>query len=50
MGTLRKYKITDIRTGRVDTMKGKSRRTIEKRLGKRADDVLIHIMKDIRHG
>jgi hypothetical protein len=38
---LKCWAITDIRTGRVTVVRAKNRRTLERRLGKRADEVLI---------
>lgn len=42
---LKCWQLTHIRTGRVTMLRAKSRRTLEKRLGKAADDVLIKELK-----
>lgn len=44
------FEIEDIRTGRITTMRGKSRMSVEKRLGKRADDVFIRKCKPSKRG
>ena len=38
---LKCWRLTDIRTGRVTEVRAKSSRTLNKRLGKRANEVLI---------
>lgn len=38
---LKRYRVTDIRTGRSDLMRAKSRRTLDRQLGKRVDEVIV---------
>jgi len=38
---LKQWLITDVRTGRVEKVRAKSRRTLEKRLGKQVEDTII---------
>lgn len=38
---LKRWLIRDIRTGRVNEVRAKSRRSLNKRLGKRVNEVLV---------
>jgi hypothetical protein len=42
---LKCWQLTDIRTGHVTQVKAKSRRTLDRQLGRRANDVLIERCK-----
>lgn len=44
---LKCWQVTDIRAGRATVVRAKSRRTLDKRLGKRADDILIRRVNDL---
>jgi hypothetical protein len=42
---MKRFELTDICTGRVDIVRAKDIITLNKRLGKRADEVLIRQLK-----
>ncbi|MFC2067739.1 hypothetical protein ACFLTP_01820 [Chloroflexota bacterium] len=43
---LKVFEVTDLRTGQVDLVRAKSILTLEKRLGKRVNDVSIRLVKE----
>jgi len=43
---LKRWLLIDIRTGWISIVRARSRRSLEKRLGKRANEVIIQEVKD----